>query len=166
MSKRFGRNQKRRAREEISKLKQKESDLQVWVAMHRSLLEKNTNLVLALKEEISEAKRIAGHMSVMFNPPTVKIHGDIRETVYADAMQPMRNPGDPVPETMRWERIPLDVLIAGIQGDAFDRAIHFRAEFDGNRVAYALAHGAYGLIPRDVLIKRMARALADQMVSA
>ncbi|PIM52121.1 hypothetical protein CS062_16340 [Roseateles chitinivorans] len=123
MSSRFGRNQRRRAREEqarlIEQLHQVSSTL---TCTTKTAIERGQHLH-ALTREIEAAKAMLPRHSALMRPQAMKVGGERRDQVYADpffdespslerfdAAMPM--------EAVSFERVPLDVLLTDVDRDS------------------------------------------------
>ncbi len=154
--KRFGRNQKRRMREQVAQLQQ-------GMAMDRALLADQRSRLDGLREEIRAAKRIAGAHAVLFSPE--RVHWEI------EARQVVRRPvvgsvprgfiGDPMKET--FETVDLDVMLADAQITDWERRVHLQVTFRDSRVGYAITRQALEGIPKDELVRMLTREMAPML---
>ena len=150
MSRRFGRNQRRAARERVAEL---ERALQ----MDRALLAHVGERKRQLEQEISDAKRIVGHMSVLFEPGATRLDGPARGKMQVRTHSALMD-FHAQPKT-----IPLDVMIATLKsksGGALDDAVHCKVMFDDRCWRYAISEAALHAIPEDILVERVTRELA------
>jgi hypothetical protein len=157
MSKRFGRNQRRAARERVAKLEQA-------LKMDRALLAHVGERKRQLEGEIANAKRIAGRMSVLFDPQTMSIPGQARAMV--DAAQsawfdPTRSIEDFT--TASLQRIPLDVLLTKVDPHKLRSAVHVKVQFSDHAVGYAATEEALHYMPEDVFIEHTSRSIAMEL---
>lgn len=155
MSKRFGRNQRRAARERIAALETK-------VAMDGVLLRHISDKKAQLEQEIVNAKRMVGRMSVLFEPDAKRFDGPTRDQVQAFSQSAVMEDSAPFFHA-KSEVIPLDVMIAKVKKAdpaAFNSAIHCQVTFDDGRWHYAISESAMDAMPEDILVERIARDLA------
>jgi hypothetical protein len=155
MSRRFGRNQRRQARERIAALEQA-------IVMDRGLLAHVSERKRQLEQEISDAKRIVGHMSVLFEPGATRLDGPARGKMQLFSHSAVMEDGAPFFHAQS-KTIPLDVMIATLKsksGGAFDDAVHCKVMFDDRCWRYAISEAALHAIPEDILVERVTRELA------
>jgi hypothetical protein len=158
MSRRFGRNQRRQARERIAALEQA-------VAMDRGLLAHVSERKRQLEQEISNAKRMVGRMSVLFEPGATRLDGPARGKMQLFSHSAVMEDSTPFFHAQS-KTIPLDVMIAKVKRtnvDAFDYAIHCEVVFDDDRWCYAVSKEALLAMPKEILVERITRQLAMTM---
>lgn len=155
MSRRFGRNQRRQARERIAALEQA-------VAMNRGLLAHVSERKRQLEQEISDAKRIAGRMSVLFEPEAKRLDGPARGLMYLFTNSSVMD--DPSPFFhAKSETVPLPVMLSRIDKSVLDKSIHCSVMFDDMKWNYALSEMAVQAMPKELLVERVAMRLARQI---
>jgi hypothetical protein len=155
MSRRFGRNQRRAASERVAELEQA-------LQMDRALLAHVGERKRQLEQEISDAKRIVGHMSVLFDPVAIRLDGPARSEIQLFSHSAVMEDAAPFFHAQS-KTIPLDVMIAAVKkkdGGAFDSAVHCKVMFDDGCWGYAISEAALRLMPEDILVERIARELA------
>lgn len=155
MSKRFGRNQRRRARERIANLEQA-------MLMDRALLEHVSEHKRQLEREIENAKRIAGNMSALFEPGSLHVSGQARDRVFGRTMPEMPSDPNEICDAMARD-IPLDVLLTKVDRDKLSMAIHCNVMFSDHTLRYAVSEDAWRHMPEDILVDRVADALSRQL---
>ena len=152
MSKRFGRNQRRKMRKRIEHL---ESDNR----LKSTLMQRNQRIV-------EDVARILGRYFVGLDP-------EFQEIKYIDQMFPgwramvkrdHFNPG-PIPMGEFVEMI-LPVLRGSRFIDDLRQQMHIRFVYDGTEVGYALDRQALLNMPRDLAIRNLAEAMARQLADS
>lgn len=167
MSRRFGRNQRRRAREAIAALQANEAALTGSLAACQSLLHAESRRVQQLLGEIESAKRIAGEMSILF--PAQDNEGPELEPRDRYEMSPRvrfdaSTFKDAATQARKFQRMSLPALVASVDHDALTRAVHARITYDGIPVAYAAAPETLLLMrDRGDLAVHLKREIAHQM---
>lgn len=152
MSRRFGRNQRRQARERIAALEQA-------VAMDRGLLAHVSERKRQLEQEISEAKRIVGRMSVLFEPETKRLDGPARSPMHLFTHSAVVKEAQAFFHD-RSKTVPLPVMLSRMNKDSLDMAVHCKVLFGDGQWGYAMSEEAVLATPEDVLVERIARELA------
>jgi hypothetical protein len=167
MSRRFGRNQRRRARESIAALEQTTSNLRSGMAMDRGLLAHQSEQLRELKQQIADAKAILGPYHVAFPAEDYKIGGAPHTPVGMHVLP--RLSGDPwtlgaeIAPTATVERVMLSVLGLNVYEDVMTHMRHAQVLFDGAAWAYGITRQSIESTPRDILIERIARELARRV---
>lgn len=166
MSARFGRNKRRRAREEIEQLRERNDNLEVAHQMDRGLLTYQSKKLREVDDELLTAKLVAAPFSTMFAPQPFSVACDEQEQVLMD--EPVRY--EPVDigdmsagDSMRFYSIPLDVLISSVDKDLMRRQVHCIVKFANARSAYAISSDALRRMGKDVLLKTLRDNIARQL---
>lgn len=152
MSRRFGRNQRRQARERIAALERA-------VAMDRGLLAHVSERKRQLEQEISDAKRIAGRMSVLFKPEAKYLDGPARSPMHLFTHSAVMDDGRAFFHNQS-KTVPLPVMLSMVKRDELDMAVHCKVLFGDGQWGYAISEEAVLATPEDVLVERIARELA------
>lgn len=152
MSRRFGRNQRRQARERIAALEQA-------VAMDRGLLTHVSERKRQLEQEISDAKRIVGRMSVLFKPEAKHLDGPARSPMHLFTHSAVVDDGRAFFHNQS-KTVPLPVMLSMVNRDGLDMAVHCKVLFGDGQWGYAISEEAVLATPEDVLVERIARELA------
>lgn len=152
MSRRFGRNQRRAARERVAEL---ERALQ----MDRALLTHIGERKRELEQEISDAKRIVGRMSALFEPETKRLDGPARSPIHMFTHSAVMDNGRAFFHNQS-KTVPLPVMLSMMSRDRLDMAVHCKVLFDDGQWGYAISEEAVLATPEDVLVERLARELA------
>lgn len=171
MSRRFGRNQRRRAREEQARLSADLAKVSNTLSFTAKTAMERGRQLHALTREIEAAKAMLPEHSALMRPQAMKVGGECRDQVYADpffdespslerfdAAMPM--------EAVSFERIPLDVLLTDVDRDQLKRQLHARVQFAGTDLFYAIGPAALRARRSPDLADRLAQEIARQMVSA
>lgn len=174
MSARFGRNKRRRAREAISALQQRETDLLSTVEVERNRSLEASRDAASLREEIRLAKAIAGPHSILFKAKDREHHslnagGSIEvDLVREFDLRPISIGS--MHEMMSFESVRLDTLVASVDKDWLRRSIHVQLTFDERRVAYAVDDLTLRYVPPAELPSFLAREisplLAEELADA
>lgn len=160
MSKRFGRNRRRRMREQIAALKS-QNRLTLAVA------ERNKIDLRIARNEIERAKMIAGRYCAAFEPDAVCPGG--RPQPYVD-ITPLGGfhqigHGDDYRAPSR-ASVLLPVLLTEVS-DEMDRraALHALVQYDGMRFGYAISRDTLLRMDRNIAIERIAKQFARQLLA-
>lgn len=156
MSRRFGRNQRRQARERIAALEQA-------VAMDRGLLAHVSERKRQLEQEISDAKRIVGRMSVLFEPEAKRLDGPARSPMHIFTHSAVVDDSRAFFHNQS-KTVPLPVMLSMVNRDGLDMAVHCKVLFGDGQWGYAISEEAVLATPEDVLVERIARELAMTIV--
>lgn len=152
MSKRFGRNQRRQARERIAALEQA-------ITMDRGLLAHVSERKRQLEQEISDAKRIVGRMSVLFEPEARRLNGPARSPMHMFTHSAVMDEGQAFFHNQS-QTVPLPVMLSMVNKDGLDMAIHCKVAFGDGQWGYAMSEEAVLATPEDILVERITRELA------
>lgn len=148
MSRRYGRNQKRRARADIAQLEQKATALQAGMAMDRELLRNQTQRIDELRAQLEDVAQIMGTDFIGLEPALWKFSDKHK----LDYLRCPVDGGDVLMHTMR-ARITSDRLRP-------DYAVHFRAELAGEQVGYTISECALRDAPEGLIVRRLADEMA------
>lgn len=152
MSKRFGRNQRRQARERIAALEQA-------ITMDRGLLAHVSERKRQLEKEISDAKRIVGRMSVLFEPESRRLDGPARSPTHMFTHSAVMD-GPEAFFHSQSQTVSLPVMLSKVHKETLDLAIHCKVAFDDDQWGYAISEQALHAMPEDILIERVTHQLA------
>ncbi len=148
MSKRYGRNQRRRARERIAALEEGGRNK----AAH--LLDVLEQLRRA-EAVIDHARSVLGHDVAL--PPVMRgdhpepLGGDFRIADPSVRMPAYWSGSESVPVTMEMKILQMRELVAFIERQDLSRAVHFYVQLDDGRAAYAIDDRAFSSMRRDHL---------------
>lgn len=168
MSRRFGRNQRRRAREALAAASQRVADLEQAHVLDRALQEDMRTRLDALQSEIDDAKDIAGPMSILFpvegnfqpgikSEPVRQLHIDV------PARLPDRFICDEPMETLTYQRLPLETLVLSIRPDVLNAALHVNVEFADGVWRYGLTRTAWYSLPRERRQRLIAQTIPNDL---
>ena len=158
MSRRYGRNQKRRAREALAEAHQatelRAKQLQ-WSQEQRSVLRK----------EIDAAKKLLPNGSALFEPGAMRTHLKRGDRVMAHLQDEAPSSIDhwaieASAECMRVERTPLDVLLTDTVVNQLRDQLHFHVEFADGTWAYACTRQMLMRLTRKELVHQISKELA------
>lgn len=167
MTQRFGRNQRRRAREALAAASQRVADLEQVHAIASGLIAGMRVRLDALAQEIDDARAIAGPMSILF-----PVEHEFRAGIKSDSRQPLSidvpermpdkficdSPTAPM-EGLRYSRVPLETLVLNIRPDVLRECLHVNVEFADGVWRYGLTRAAWYAAPRE----RRERLIAEQI---
>jgi len=172
MSKRFGRNQKRRMREEIAEKEAAYMTTAKLMIYHRDKACENGRRVRELEDEIQDAKDVLGANFIGF-----RLTDEMKEHIrLIDMDQPFQysllpSRAELVKDALQTKaevlrRVPLNVLAAAVDVDHYKAMMHFRLIVDGSaKAAYGLAINEIAFTPRHVLTKRLTEEFARFFVN-
>lgn len=177
MAARFGRNKRRRAREEIAALTQKLHEERVLLAhvgesdtMHRALAAHIGQERRRLQEEIDDAKAIAGPHSALFAPATLKADKASagQRTWDIGASPPLEcGPYAAIDDqAIAFRRVSLERIIESASWDWLSRHMHLRLEFGGREVGYVISEQTLQEWPMETLVRMITREVAPAIVRA
>lgn len=156
MSRRFGRNQKRKMREQIANALQTLEDT-------RSSRKRMKELFDEVSQELDDAKRIAGSMSIMFKPTSIKMRGSVREYVEVISQNhPLSLDSMETMQAIRSMRLPL--LLSTIDQDRLKEMVHVRVHYENNAVGYGITQEVMHCVPKDILLQRVGLEVAQQLL--
>jgi hypothetical protein len=155
MSKRFGRNQRRAARERITTLEQA-------LQMDRALLARVGERKRQLEQEINDAKRIVGRMSTLFEPEVRRLDGPARSLMRVFTHSAVTDDGQAFSHNQA-QTIPLPVMLSMVDKDGLAGSIHCKVVFDDGQWGYAISEDAILATPEDILVERIALSLAKNI---
>lgn len=142
MTQRFGRNQRRRAREALAVASTQIMALEALRELDTMRLGNLAHKVLLLKTELDEAKGIAGRMSIVFPAQTLKLNIEAQESILDFVHTPMGSLSEYQSMDLQAQCIQsqtLPVLLAKIDRNSLDRAVHMVVEFRDKRAGYAIS---------------------------
>lgn len=171
MAARFGRNKRRRMREELA---QAHSEAQKWNhawLRESELLRDRTQKLADLREMVDDAKIKAGRMSVLFPPTDVADLRDVPREAFEDGRPIRMLPEEECPPfpmegdinaVAKWMRyVDLYPLIVNVQlRSEFPTALHCRVRFKDMDVAWAASEVAMRAMTFEQLQKTIVQALA------
>lgn len=155
MSRRYGRNQKRRAREEIARLEQERARLNEAYRRDVPFLER------ALAEKRDALAAVADALGPAFvglplNELMLRIF-DTADMEHAPDSFPIMPPGGDA-------RLTMQVLNIQSSEDRVQDMVHVRVRLAGVQSAYALSNASIRRLPGRVLAKNIAEELAAHLV--
>lgn len=159
MSRRYGRNQRRRARERIK-------DLETALAMERSLLHYASEKLKEVRRINDSINRIVRENTILRPPPTVIVDGPARDRIQIGVV------GDHRPfhfetgsiEEMRWSTEQACVILSRLEDDHVLLRQHAIVSFADRRWCYAISEEAAAVLARaGELEKYVAQVLARQI---
>lgn len=168
MSRRFGRNQRRRALEEQARLIADLNKASDALALTTGLAIKRGHRVSQLEAEIQRAKAMLPSGSALFGPAAIADSGERRDRIYLGSAPPFDlsvSSGEAEPPH-RMEVVPLDMLLTDVVRDSVSRHLHARVQFAGEELVYGITRQALDDMPVDQLRERLSKELARQFSGA
>lgn len=156
MSKRFGRNQKRKMQEQIDTLNEAND---MCMGLTRWL----SNELNITKNEINEAKVILGSMSSALPAEEIYMENNTDTILIPDKRVPLTYSTTDTFQIAK--NIPLHVLASSVSKDKINNSIHTRVKFKDGSVGYAISNEAFMTTPKDFLIQRISQEIAHQLVN-
>lgn len=169
MSKRFGRNQRRRAREALAAAASEAERFKTAHAMASGLLEHVAEKKRDLEQEIQEAKSMVGPYSALFGPKTTaqhhQAHPGARFRLPADAGMdsPFTELGDEPTARDVMTVIDLPGMLASVAHDELKCNVHVLVEYDGGRWAYHVDRRTLLAMGKSRAIREISRYLAMEI---
>lgn len=157
MSRRFGRNQKRKMREQIAFAVNALEEARAGRKNMREMYEE-------AYQELDDAKRIAGSMSVLFQPKAMKMRDPVREYVEVIPHHPLLS-FDSTSTIKEFRLIRLPALLSTIEQDRLQEQVHIRVEYDGGAFGYCITRDTMQYVPNDILLRRVGQEIAKQLIS-
>ena len=169
MSRRFGRNQRRRAREAIAQLGNEIESLQQARMLDAGLMRRQGDKLQALQQEIDDAKEILGPYCIAFKPKELKVEGEARRHVVMTASdQDLHAPSVGItPDSYDYRRVLLPVMAAHVSRSDVRYQLHALVTFgDSAPAAYAVDERNAMLMSDRRLYEILVENLSLQMLHA
>jgi hypothetical protein len=160
MSKRWGRNQRRRAREEQARLGEA---LEMAQGLARHLSEQKRHI----EDELDDAKYFAVRFSAAFKPESWELVGPKRDRIEVEEQQPLEydfSATAPM-QSLTFRRLPLRMLLSEVKQEHFRRALHCRVKFGDGEWGYGITEQAIVNMPRERLVNLISREIARQIAN-
>lgn len=161
MSKRFGRNQKRRMREALQQANDRIDNLEAAGGLQDKLVAYMRAQLSELRDAIAVAEEMLTPYSAALPPKTVEVHSLNGREVRLAAAPPMLTAvscGAPAFEPPDARR--LHILTASLHKDARRMGEHVLVSFDNMEWGYALEWRAIASTPHNILVRRISESLA------
>ena len=157
MSKRYGRNQRRAARQRIA-------ELEYAMVLDRALLRDQSNEIGRLKSIIDDARMVAGNMSALLPATNMAMGINPTDKLYIEHRNiDFENLGEASIHDF-FKRIPLNVLMAKVKQHVFDNSLHFSVHFSDGSWGYAISDVTIINTPKEILIARVCEQLSKIIV--
>lgn len=172
MSRRYGRNQKRRAREALAIVQATAeralSDAERYRSaqeMAEGLLKHNSMLRKSLQDQLDDAKEYLQAFSAVLPPQTFKLDGEARHGFRMPVVEPLSLDFgcDVFTSTAMLQTVHLETLLAKVDLDRLRQHMHCNAYFAGVQMAYSADLQTLRTMPPRQLVEHMARSLAVQI---
>lgn len=169
MAQRFGRNQRRRAREQITALTKQGEDLRTALALNQGLLHEVSERKNALTKVIAEARKVLGD-SVALPPMQLATLHPLRKGEHSFMARTASPPlSDFIHETGAMANAFLaehmHVLVAeASMGDHLRKqGVHCLVRLHDGEYAYAISEDALHHLSPDMLVERLAPRISEQL---
>lgn len=169
MAKRYGRNQRRRAREQIAELSKRGEDLRTALALNQGLLREVSARNKALTKVIAEARKVLGD-SIALPALRLATPYPLRQGENSFMARPALPPlSDFIHDTGAmsdlWVAERMHVLVAeASMGDHLRmQGMHCMVQLHDGEYAYAISENALHQLSPEMLTERLAPQVADQL---
>lgn len=152
MTKRFGRNQKRAMRAQIA-------SAEALAAERLENAERSRMEAKYLRDDLDEARDIAGAMSVLFPAQAIAVGGRRSSRITLSEESAPHSIGSA--DVLRMHSLP--VLLSSIHPDTIKSTLHVVVEFADGTWGYAITREALATLPRQFLVKKIAQSLANMI---
>lgn len=141
MGNRYGRNKRRRAREQIAALTDKIDILQVSVRVHAIAHLESMLRIRELTEEIDRSKEILTPYFIGFEAPEVDFDHKFEDgdKVIMPLIEPISidvSTGETTGAT--FQQLPLDVMVVHCEKSAYQSMVHCKVSYKGEAYAYGV----------------------------
>lgn len=168
MSARFGRNKRRKAREQIAALAQSLDNTRAAMALDRELTAHIQRELGGLRDEVELAKDIAWPYSALFEPEKLLAAEvpfgepvDVDCPPRLDLCAPIDAAGA---EYLTFTRLPLHAVIESVNYDAMNGMVHAIVEYKGGSIAYALSDRTLAGMSKRTMREFMQKHVAPMLV--
>jgi len=159
MSRRFGRNQKRKMREQIAFAVEALEEARDGRKRMKELYDE-------AQQEISDAKQIAGQMSVLFDPTSISMRGSARDhfEVMGQTSLPSLDSINSMATATTFKSMRLPMILSRMSQDVLGEMIHVRVHYDDKTLGYALTQEVMRVVPHDILFRRIGAEIGHQLI--
>jgi len=162
MSKRYGRNQKRAARKQIEELRH-------GIDMANGLASHIRHKLDEARQIVADCTRVVGNNFIAMPPDSVEVRSldRLMPSWRFAATKPLPSFGsiDDIAEMAHFIDIAGDVLRLNTGNSDIDMAKHIKFTLGNKCVGYAITQQAMQLMPKDMLVSKISREMAEMMVS-
>lgn len=166
MSRRFGRNQRRRAREALAAAQTRVDDLERAHAMDRGLLEHQSRTIADLREWLQMIADEVGHQAVLAGEPTILLEGQGYDGMRVVPHKDLLCLGGTSLFTQSFAVEVLRLLDVEVIRSNLNRQMHVLVALADKQVAYAITESAIFGLSRAALVRLLAPRIAEQLVAA
>jgi hypothetical protein len=171
MSRRFGRNQRRRAREALQACTTHNVMLQQVVESYRDIISSQRGEIAELRDVLTRARELAGHMSILFPATeTITMHSQSTDDqpvmTYADPNNTpymVVSPADAV-QSPQLYLVQLETLMTQIDRDPFSRAMHAHVKFTDGVWKYGISQVGWEVMTHQQRERYLRRELPNLFV--
>jgi hypothetical protein len=170
MGSRFGRNQKRRMREQIAVAEQATA---VMVEIDHRNKQTMQSMASRIREQdaiIELTERVVGDYFVTLPVKSRKVDHvpEVGEPMRLPAPRipmPRFVPGEKIPLTAALNHIEVQTMIGSSEFDLLRQQVHVRFEADFGSVGYAVSSRTFRNVPRDSIVEIISREMAEHLVN-
>jgi len=167
MSRRFGRNQRRRAREEVARMDAEVARINQAFEMEKGLCQEISKKAARLQEEINRAKDLLPEGSILFEPGEFRLNGPANAPIHMPVLGNVGyRPSDAIPKFETFRSIPLTVLLTEAVLDELSGQLHFNVQFADGKWRYSVDRRALvgSADTRRRMVEEISFRLAKQLV--
>lgn len=171
MSKRFGRNQRRRARESIAALTARAGELEKGMAMDRGLIRQQSARLAEADAFAREVGAIVGREAVIAGEPVMMDLRWPRRSAMGPRLVPSKSLGPidfetPLPSVVSIQYETLRLLEVDCVADRISRTMHVRVTMDDKTIGYGLTEAALIQMTDREIESRVAPEIARMLAAA
>lgn len=172
MSKRFGRNQKRRMREELASLNLSMSALYRMREMDVALMERQRNTIQATDDVLKRVEKLLGKHTALLPPKSISTSGghrtdglfEMRAEAYA--FSPPGEPGNDLAFSRTATISRLHYVLSRLKKDELpDFGVHVVVDFADRKAAYAATRSAIDHMDKRALTQYISESIASHIVN-
>lgn len=168
MSRRFGRNQRRRAREQIAHEQQQSAALRVALEMDTAMLCLQSKKLREAEDYARQVASIVGREAVIAGEPTnldARFQGKDHYKVVRRVEPELIAFGGTVPDVVEMRYETLRLLRIKKISDNVSMQIHMYVSLADKTSAYCISERALANMPPDMLVDFLRERIADQMAT-
>jgi hypothetical protein len=170
MSKRFGRNQRRRLRAQVAAQDKTLGELDGALTMAQGLLREHSRSLAEQRAFFAAVARLVGQQSVIAGtqPQRLLGHAPLRDRFFIEPYSPLAalsvSPDAGPQEIARARYEVLRLLETSAVQDVFSRALHLRAHLADQSVGYAISETALAILSHEDLVAQVLPHMAQLLV--
>lgn len=172
MANRFGRNQRRKMRAQVQEVTLKNTELQGAINrtneglyQQNALLQKHGDKIRRLEKEISDARKVVGHYSVLFPPDTLEMNSKPQDRIRVHVppimdVNSLEYGENYEPTSASFDITELSIMLANVNFDPVKGGQHVIVTFGDGKWGYAMDSQAMKTMPTGYLVESIAKQLA------